>query len=275
MNSEDEIQVMTSKPDGIKTYFRKIWNYRALIWAFAKRDLKVKYSQTVLGLSWTLIQPLTALFVFTFFFGILLNWKTEGVAYPVYVLTGLLGWNFFSSTVNSGTIGLHESAQLIKKIYFPKSIIPLSKMIIGLIDLCVSLIILIPMLIYFGQAISWKIIFLPIIIFYNALCALTFVFWFTVFVYKKKDLLYVIPFILNFGIWFSPVFFSRNILPSKYEFLIDLNPISNVVEMWRWSLFNFGNFKSIWGLNFGFMLLLLFFGIYLFNQRESRFSDTI
>lgn len=275
MNSQEEIHIMTSKPDSLKIYFQKVWNYRALIWVFAKRDLKVKYSQTVLGLGWTLIQPLTGMLVFTFFFGVLLNWKTEGVAYPVYVLTGLLGWNFFSFTVNYGTIGLHESAQLIKKIYFPKSIIPLSKMILGLVDLGISLLLLIPLLFYFGQSISWKVIFFPIVLFYNIICAMTLVFWFSAFAYKKKDLLHLIPFLLMFGIWFSPVFFTNDILPSKYAFLLDLNPMSNVVQMWRWSLFDFGEFNWLWALNFLIVLILLVLGMYFYNGRESRFSDTI
>lgn len=275
MNSDEEIQTMTPKPDGFKTYFQRIWKYRALIWVFAKRDLKVKYSQTAIGLGWTLLQPLTALLIFTFFFGFLLNWKTEGIDYPIYVLSGLLGWNFFAYTVNAGTMGLQESAHLIKKIYFPKSIIPLSKMILGLVDLGFSLLLLIPLLIYFGQSISWKIIFLPIILFYNVICALGVVFWFSAFAYKKRDLLHLIPFLLTFGIWFSPVFFSSDILPVKYAFILDVNPMSNVVQLWRWSLFDFGSFNWIWGVNFMIAVLVLFTGIYFYNRRESRFSDMI
>lgn len=275
MSNKEDVQIMTSKPDSFKVYFQRIWKYRALIWVFAKRDLKVKYSQTVIGLGWTLLQPLTALLIFTFFFGFLLNWKTEGIAYPIYVLSGLLGWNFFAYTVNSGTLGLQDSAQLIKKIYFPKSIIPISKMILGLVDLGFSLLLLVPLLIYFGQSISWKIIFLPVILFYNIICALGVVFWFSAFTYKKRDLLHLIPFILTFGIWFSPVFFSSDILPVKYVFLLDLNPMSNVVEMWRWALFDFGIFNWLWIVNFLIVLIFFMLGIYFYNRRENRFSDVI
>jgi len=275
MNSEEEIQIMTSKPDSFKTYFQNIWKYRALIWVFAKRDLKVKYSQTTIGLGWTLLQPLTALLIFTVFFGFLLNWQTEGIAYPVYVLSGLLGWNFFSYTFNAGTMGLHESAHLIKKIYFPKSIIPLSKMILGLVDLAFSLLLLIPLLIYFGQSISWKVIFLPIVLFYNVICALGLVFWISAFAYKKRDLLHLVPFLLTFGIWFSPVFFSSDILPAKYAFLLDLNPMANVVQMWRWSLFGFGQFNWIWGVNFLVVFVLFLLGIYAYNRKESGLADYV
>lgn len=275
MDNEVEIQIMTSKPDGFKTYFQKIWKFRALIWVFAKRDLKVKYSQTAIGLGWTLLQPLTALIIFTFFFGFLLNWKTEGIDYPIYVLSGLLGWNFFSYTVNAGIFGLHEASHLIKKIYFPKSIIPLSKMILGLVDLGFSLLLLIPLLFYFDQAISWKIVFLPIVLIFNIICALSLVFWLSIFTNKKKDLLHLIPFLLTFGIWFSPVFFSSDILPVKYAFLLDLNPMSNVVQMWRWTLFGFGEFSLIWLVNFLVIIVLFLLGMYFYNRRESHFSDTI
>lgn len=275
MKHEEEIQVMTADPDEFKTYFQNIWKYRALIWVFAKRDLKVKYAQTAIGLGWTLLQPLTALIIFTFFFGFLLRWETEGIAFPVYVLTGLLGWNYFSYIVNAGTFGLQESAQLIKKIYFPKSVIPLSKMVVALAELGISLLLLIPLLLYFGQTLSWKIIFLPVILFYNTICALCVVFWISAFSYKKRDLLHLIPFLLYFGIWFSPVFFTSDILPDQYAFLLDLNPMANVVQAWRWSLFDFGEFKWIWGINFLGVLILLLAGIYVYNRKESDFSDRI
>lgn len=275
MAESEEIHVMTAKPDSFVEYFQKIWKYRALIWVFTKRDLKVKYSQTAIGLGWTLLQPLTALIIFTFFFGFLLNWKTEGIAYPVYVLSGLLGWNFFSYTVSAGTSGIQESAHLIKKIYFPKSIIPLSKMLIGLVELSFSLLLLIPLLFYFGQSLSWKIIFLPIILLYNIMCALCLVFWISALAYKKRDLFHLIPFILYFGIWFSPVFFSNDILPSEYSYILDINPVSNVVQAWRWSLFGFGEFKWIWGINFLIVLGVLLGGMYVYNKRENTFSDMI
>src|SRR5690554_3073215 len=139
MNKSEEIQVMTADSDSFAEFFSKLWKYRALILVCANRDLKVKYSQTAIGLGWTILQPLTALIIFTFFFGFLLNWKTEGIDYPIYVLSGLLGWNFFSYTVSAGTTGVQESAHLIKKIYFPKSVIPLSKMMLGLVELAFSL----------------------------------------------------------------------------------------------------------------------------------------
>lgn len=272
---EEEIHILSAEPDNFADYFKKIWKYRNLIWVFAKRDLQVKYAQTAIGLGWTLLQPLTALFIFTFFFGFLLNWQTEGIPYALYVLSGLLGWNYFSYVVNAGTFGLQESAHLIKKIYFPKSIIPFSKMIIALIELGVSVLILIPLMFYYGETLSWKVVFLPFALIYNTFCALLLVFWFSVLAYKKRDLLHLIPFILYFGIWLSPVFFDENILPQQYAFVLDLNPMANVVQFWRWSLFNFGEFKWIWLVNFSVITLFLFVGMYVYNRKESDFTDNI
>ncbi len=272
---DEEVHIMTSEPDTFGTYFQTIRKYRSLIWVFAKRDLKVKYSQTVIGLGWTLLQPLTSLVIYTFFFGFLLQWKTEGIDYPIYVLSGLLGWNYFSYIVNAGTFGLQESAQLIKKIYFPKSVIPLSKMVMALVELAISLLLLIPLLFYFGQVVSWKILFLPFVLFYNTACALCLVFWISVFAYKKRDVLHLIPFLLYFGIWFSPVFFSSDLLPSQYAFILDLNPMANVIQAWRWSLFGFGSFNWVWLINFFVVLVLLLKGMYVYNRKENRLSDYI
>jgi lipopolysaccharide transport system permease protein len=134
---------------------------------------------------------------------------------------------------------------------------------------------LIPLMIYYGQMISWKIIFIPFALVYNTFCGLLFVFWVSVFAYKKRDLLHLVPFILYFGIWLSPVFFNNDILPQNYRFVLDLNPMANVVQMWRWSLFGFGDFKWVWILNFGIITLLLFYGMFLYNRRESAFTDSI
>lgn len=272
-DKREQIHTLSSEPDKFGDFFYKIWKFRALIWVFAKRDLKVKYSQTLLGLSWTLLQPLTALFIFTFFFGFLLNWETDGIKYPIYVLSGLLGWNYFSYIVNAGSLGLQESAQLIKKIYFPKSIIPLSKTLIALVELGISIILLIVLMFYYGQGVSWKIIFLPFILLFNTICALNVVFWISIFALKKRDLLHLVPFLLYFGIWFSPVFFDNTIIPQDYIFILDMNPISNVVQGWRWSLFDYGEFKLIWVLNFFIMLFLLVCALYLYNKKEGELVD--
>lgn len=272
-DAEEHIHVMTPEPDSFLTYFRKIWQYRALIGVFARRDLKVKYAQTFIGLGWTIVQPLTALLIYTFFFGYILNWRSGDIAFPVYVLSGLLGWNFFSYIVHAGSQSVQEASNVIRKIYFPKSILPLSKVIVALVELLLSFTLLIPLLIYYDTGISWKIVFLPLLIFFNALCGLAIVFWIAAFAYKKRDLFHLLPFIIYFGIWFTPVFFTDTLLPAKLRYLLDLNPMSNVVRMWRWMLFEGQPFHWCWILNFGLVCLACVTGMYYYNRRENKFAD--
>lgn len=270
---EEEVAVITADPDDFLTYFRKIVSYRQLILAFAMRDLKVKYAQTWLGLGWSIVQPLTALLIFTFFFGYVLNWKSGDIPFPVHVLSGLLGWNFFSYIVNAGSISVQEASHTIRKIYFPKSVLPLSKVLIALTELLISLLILIPLLIWYGTGISWHIVFLPFVLAFNAACGLTLVFWVASFAYRKRDLFHLLPFIVYFGIWLTPVFFTKAVLPEHLRFLMDLNPMAAVVGMWRWMLFGTGPFEWIWLLHFFGIFLLCMLGMYRYNRKERAFTD--
>lgn len=270
---EEEIQVMTSDPDRFQEYFQKIWRYRSLIWVFAKRDLKVKYAQTWIGIGWTIIQPLTALSIFTFFFGYVLNMKSGDLPFSLYVLSGLLGWNFFSYIVTAGSFSVQESSHLIKKIYFPKSILPFSKVVVAAVELLLTLTLLIPLMLYYGEMVTWRIVILPVLLVFNALCGLTLVFWVASFAYKKRDLFHLLPFIVYFGIWFTPVFFSATYLPQRIQFLMDYNPMANVVSMWRWMLFGMGDFQWIWILNFGIVSMLCIFGMFFYNRKENEFTD--
>lgn len=271
----EPIQIISSKDDSFLVYLKKIWTYKALIWTFARRDIKVKYAQTFIGLGWSIVQPLTAMVIFSYFFGYLLGWKTGDLPFPLYVLSGLLGWNFFSYIVNAGASSVQESSHLIKKIYFPKSILPLSKVLVALVELCISLVILIPLLFYFNQPITWKLMFVPFVLLFNALCALTLVFWVAAFAYRKRDLFHLLPFTVYFGIWFTPVFFTPNFLPQKIQLLITFNPMASVVELWRWILFDLAPTNYAWLVTLPMVILLCLSGMYFYNKNENKFSDYV
>ena len=265
--------VISPADDDLLLYLKKIWQYRYLVWVFAQRDIKVKYAQTLLGIGWTILQPLTAMFVFSFFFGYLLSWQTDGLPYPVYVLSGLLGWNFFSYIVYSGSGSVQESSAIIKKIYFPKSILPLSIVLVALIELILSILIFITVLVYFNTGISWKIVFLPIVLLFNAACALTLVFGVAAFAYRRRDLFHVLPFVVYFGIWITPVFFTPGILPAPVRFAMRFNPMSSVIDLWRWMLFGYNGFDPLWVLSFVTVLLLCIISMFFYNRNETKFSD--
>lgn len=270
----NEIQtIITAEPDTQLTYLKKIWKYRSLISVFAKRDLKVKYAQTALGLGWTIAQPLTGLFIFTFFFSYVLHWEADGLPYALYVLTGLLGWNFFSYIVFQGMGSVQESANVIKKIYFPKAVLPLSKVLVALVELSVTFLLLIPLLIWYEQPLSWRIIFIPIILLFNTLMGLAVVFITAALSYKKRDLTHLVPFLMYFGMWVTPVCFAKNILPQSLQFIWYLNPMAAVVEGWRWCLFSNWNFDILFLPALLGSLVLFWLGFYLFSLVENKFSD--
>jgi lipopolysaccharide transport system permease protein len=274
-NKTNKILVISPKPDTFLEYFKKIWDYRNLIWVFAQRDIKVKYAQTMLGITWTILQPLTALVIYTVFFGVILNWTAGDIPFPIYVLSGLIGWNFFSYIVYTGSSSVQDASFTIKKIYFPKSILPLSKVLVAFIELIFSLFLLIPLMLYYGIPLSWHIVFFPIVLIYNTCCGLFLVFWVASFAYKKKDLFHLLPYIVSFGMWLTPIFFTGNFLPEKLKFITVINPMANVVDLWRWLLFNNIEFKLTWLFNFVIVLFLSIIGMYNYNKKEGEFADFV
>lgn len=266
---------ITPHPDSFAEYLHKIWTYKSLIWIFALRDIRVKYAQTFLGLGWSIFQPLVYLLIYSLFFGYILNWKTEGLPFPLYVLSGLIGWNFFSYIIYQGTTSVQESGSTIKKIYFPKSILPLSKVLVAFVELLISTLIFIPLMTYYQMGISWKIVLFPLPVLFSALCGLLPVFWIAVWAYKKRDLLHLLPHFVTFGIWLTPVFFSKDIFPERTKTILELNPMTNVVDMWRWILFSYGEFNLLWIFNLSIVFLVCLAGMFLYNKKESEFSDYV
>lgn len=272
MNKERET-IITAEQDSLAIYIKKIWNYRTLILVFAKRDLKVKYAQTILGLGWTIVQPLTGLFIFTFFFGLILKWNANGLPYSLYVLTGLLSWNYFNYIVFQGTSSVQDSAGIIKKIYFPKAVLPLSKVLVALVELFITFLLLIPLLIWYQQPLSWHIIFIPVVLFFNTLMGLAVVFITASLSYKIRDLMHLIPFVMYFGVWITPVFFTKDILPQQLNFVWYLNPMASIVEGWRWCLFTNWQYDIYFIPALMGSIILFIIGFYLFSKAENNFSD--
>lgn len=240
---------------------------------FALRDLKVKYSQTYLGVGWSLLQPITSLVIYSFVFGYVLKWSSDKIPYTLYVLSGLLGWNFFMYVVSAGAASIQESSGLIKKIYFPKSILPLSKTIVASVDLVISLVLMMVLMIYYGQSLSWHVVFVPFVLLFNALCGLTVVYWLASFAYRLRDLFHLVTYLVYFGIWITPVFFTPDILPKQAQYILGFNPVTVSIDLWRWAIFP--GFTI--GLTHFFVVvivtILCFLGMYNYNKNEINFSD--
>lgn len=275
MSSPQHKTIYSNQPDNFRDYISKILSFKGLISAFAERDLKVKYASTFLGLGWTILQPLAGLIIFTFFFGFILGWKANDLPYPLYVLSGLLGWNFFSYIVFQGSSSIHDSGEIIKKIYYPKFIMPLSKVLIAFVEVFISFLLLMPLMVWYNVYPNWHLLFLPVAFLFNTICALTLVVWVSSFAYKKRDLLHIIPFLMYFGIWLTPVFFTFETLPEQFQFLWFLNPMSGVVELWRFSLFADWSFSLKYLPSMLIMIPFFLIGLKFYIRKEFFFSDYV
>lgn len=267
--------IIKSKPDTLSEYFLKLRKSFSLCITFAKRDIKVKYSQTLIGIGWTVVQPLAILIIFTFFFGYILKWEADNVPFALYVYTGLLPWNFFTYIVYQGSNSFNEAATLIRKVYFPKLLLPLSKIIVALVELIINIGLLVILLIYYQTTPSWHIIFLPLMVILNIIPALTIVVWSGAISYKYRDILHLIPFMMNIGIWITPVFFTINILPEQWNFLWSINPLTGIVELWRWCLLDGWSFNPANLISTFCLIPLLILGLRLYVKNESKFSDYV
>lgn len=272
---EKKRNVITAGPDSFIQYLSKAWQYRSLAVTFTRRDLRVKYAQTWLGIGWTLIQPIAGLLIFTLFFGYLFKVDTGNMPYPIFVYLGLTSWNFFTYIFFQGATSVLDNRELIKKVYFPKIILPFSKVLTGGVDYLLSLLILLVLIPVYGYPLSWKLVFVPLFVLYVILIGISAALWLSLLTFRKRDLYHIVPFVINFGIWLTPVFYTSSILPPEYRFLFMLNPMATVVEGFRYCLSG-GPWPHVGYLYSVPVVLLLFVGALLvFRKMEDRMTDTL
>jgi lipopolysaccharide transport system permease protein len=258
-------------------YWKDLWRYRELFYFLAWRDILVRYKQTVIGIVWALIRPFLTMLVFTFVFGNLAKLPSGSVPYPVLVFAGLLPWQFFSSALSESSSSLVNSSNLIAKIYFPRIIIPGSAIIVSLVDFLISGCFLIVLMVWYGIIPGWNILLLPIFIIITFVAALGAGLWLSALTVKYRDFRFVVPFLVQFGLYISPVGFSSAIVPEQWRWLYSLNPMVGVIDGFRWALLG-GEYQLYWP---GFILsncllgLLFISGIWYFRKTERTFADII
>lgn len=256
-------------------YLKKIWQYKRLILTFAKRDIKIQYAQTFLGLLWTIVQPLTALIIFTVFFSKLIYLPGIHSRYSIFVFSGLLIWNNFSYILGRSGTSLMENQHIIKKIYFPKLILPLSKVLVSWIEFSVSFVLMFLLLIISKEPLTLRIFALPLVLLLNVLLALSIAIWLSALTVRYRDFHHLIPFITGFGIWLTPVFYPTTIIPLKYSLVIYFNPVAGVIDLFRWVItgqeFELLYFLPSWFISF----ILLLLGYHYFIKIEKTITDTI
>lgn len=258
-------------------YWRDVWQYRELFWFLVWRDILVRYKQTVIGITWSFIRPLLTMIVFTVVFGMLAKLPSNGVPYPLLVFAAMLPWNFFSNALSESSGSLIGNANLITKVYFPRIIIPVSSIIVSLVDFAISLLIMAGVMLWYGYLPDWRIITIPLFLLLAFIPIAGAGLWFSSLNVKYRDFRYVMPFMLQFGLYVSPVGFASSIVPEKWRLLYALNPMVGVIDGFRWALLN-GAVDLYWSrimLSTLLSLLLLVSGLWFFRKTERILADVI
>lgn len=258
-------------------YWRDLWRYRELFYFLAWRDILVRYKQTVIGLAWALIRPFLTMVVFVFVFSKLAKLPSDGVPYPILVFAALLPWQFFSNAFTEAGNSLISNANMISKVYFPRLVVPTSAVIVSFVDFLISGIILAGLMLWYGFAPDWRILTLPLFIFIAFAAAMGAGLWVAALNVKYRDFRYIVPFVVQFGLYVSPVGFSSNIVPEQWRLLYSINPMVGVIDGFRWAILG-GNTQLYWPgflLSLSLVLVILVTGIIYFRKTEKTFADVI
>jgi len=259
-------------------YWRDLWAYRELFLILAWRDVAVRYKQTVIGVAWAVIRPFLTMVVFTIVFGHLAKLPSEGGApYPVMVFAGMLPWFLFSTILSEASSSLVGSANLISKVYFPRLIIPSSSAVVALVDFGINLMILFGLMLWYDFWPSWHIVFLPAFIALAMVASLGPAFLITALNVKYRDFRYIIPFIVQFGLYVSPVGFSSAIVPEQWRLWYSLNPVVSVIDGFRWCVLSGDEKIYLPGfvLSLGVAACFLWLGVTYFRRTERSFADLV
>jgi lipopolysaccharide transport system permease protein len=257
-------------------YWADLWRYRELLGFLAWRDIKVRYQQAVLGAGWALIQPIVTTIVFTVIFGKLAKMPDGGIPYPLLVLSGLLPWQLFSAALSGSSGSLVSNGNLISKVYFPRLIIPLSALGVALIDFTIVLVLFLGVALWFGQVPTWHWLALPIFIGLAIATALGAGLWLTALTVKYRDFRFIVPFLLQVGMYISPVGYRTDFYPS-WQPLLNLNPLTAIINGFRWCLLGGNQALDTAALLCGTagISILLVTGLWYFRKTERSFADVI
>jgi lipopolysaccharide transport system permease protein len=266
---------INARKKGLDLNVREILEYRDLLYTLALRDLKVRYAQTALGLLWAVLQPLTTLIVFTLVFSRVAKVDTSPIPYPVFALSGLSVWTYFASLMSQAGSSIVSAQGMISKIYFPRLIIPLSKSVVGLVDLGISLTFLVVLMVFYGVVPSAQIIWLPLFLLLALLSGLAVGIWLSALTVRFRDFLQIMPFVVQLGMYLTPIAYPARLVPEKYQFFYFLNPMAGVVEGFRWSLLGGTAPNPMIFLSAGLVLVLLVSGLYYFRSVERVMADIV
>ncbi len=270
-----KVTIISSQPLGLSASLRELLDARELLWTMILRDLKVRYKQTVMGVAWAVLQPLTMMAIFSVVFGQLAKIPSNGLPYPVFVFTGLLAWNFFSSSVSSASTSLIGAGSLISKVYFPRLIIPLSSIGVVVLDFLVGLVLLSLMMLYYGISLSMNALIIPVCLFGLLALSLGLGAWLAALTVSYRDFRYVVPFMLQVWMYVSPVIYPSNFVPDKWRWVLYLNPINGWINGIRSGFLGQPLDYLAISISCLLSLLILIAGVSYFDKVQRRFADVI
>lgn len=260
-----------------KQYWQDIWKYRELFYFLAWRDILVRYKQTFIGIAWALIRPFLTMIVFTVVFGNIAKLPSEGVPYPILVFSAMLPWQFFSNSLSECSNSLITNSNLISKIYFPRLIVPTSAVVVSFVDFMISGIILLGLMAWYNFVPSWRILTLPLFIGIAFAASMGAGLWLASLNVQYRDFRFIVPFIVQFGLYISPVGFSSSVVPEQWRLLYSLNPMVGVIDGFRWAILGTSYDIYVPGFVLSLTLVLFFLvtGIWYFRKMERTFADVI
>lgn len=258
---------------------KELFSYRDLFLILAYRDLRIRYAQTFLGVTWALLQPLITLIIFTLVFGRFVKVDTGGVPYPVFALCGMVAWTYFAFVMNQSGNSIIGAQEMVKKIYFPRLVIPLSKAVVGLVDFCIAFVLLLMLILFYDVPVSINIVMLPVFVVLTVLCALAAGIWLSALSIRFRDFQHITPFIVQVGLYATPIAYPGDVvirtLPDAGVILFYLNPMAGIVEGFRWSILGYGSLHSVSFMSFAMVIVLFVSGLIYFKKVERVMADIV
>ncbi|OIO81112.1 MAG: phosphate ABC transporter permease [Candidatus Omnitrophica bacterium CG12_big_fil_rev_8_21_14_0_65_43_15] len=271
----EKIEIKPADSSGLFN-FRELWSYRELLYFLVWRNIKARYSQTAIGVLWVVIQPLMVMLIFSVLFGRLANLPSEGLPYTVFVFSGLLPWNLIANAVSGAGSSLIMNRNLVAKVYFPRIIIPLARVLEGLIDFGISCCILFCLILFYKIIPARTIVALPFFILWTIVLALGVGFWLSALNVRYKDVAHIMPFLSQIWFYVSPVAYTLNLVPEKARWLYSLNPMVGIIEGFRWSLFARGaSLTIVFPASLIITAVIFITGLFYFYNSEKTFADII
>jgi lipopolysaccharide transport system permease protein len=260
-----------------KQYWKDLWIYRELFYFLSWRDILVRYKQTAIGIAWAIIRPLLTMAVLTIVFGKLAKLPSEGAPYPILVFSAMLPWQFFANALTESSNSLIDNANLVSKVYFPRLAIPTSSVIVSFVDFLLSGVILMGLMVWYDFWPTWRVMVLPLLVLMCFAVALGAGLWISAMNVKYRDFRYIVPFIVQFGLYISPVGFSSSVVPEKWRLVYSLNPMVGVIDGFRWAILGKDVVLYPPGFILSLTLVAILFagGLRYFRKTERTFADII